>query len=432
MPAPHDVAIIGAGPAGLSLALSLAQQGRSVALVERLPAATLAAPPYDGREIALTQGSASLLRTLGAWDKLSEADIAPLGEAVVLNGPSTRALRFHAAGTQLGHLVPNHRIRQTLFEAAAAQPNIHLIANTAATDIATTADTASVEVTTDTARGPGRTLVDLNGHSGATALVGPGDAVRVAGRFLALEPRGVVIEGEVVRPGSYDVLHGETLSSLIARAGGLTREAYPAGAVFTRESARRREGEQFQRQAQDIERALTSELFRPNNTTRPEGVAMARQLANELRGQAGIGRITVEADPAALRARPGLDILLEPGDRLVVPKRSLTVAVFGEVQAPATLQYDPARRAEDYLAQAGGVTRNADEDRLFVLLPNGSSRPLSTSAWNFSDATIPPGSTIVVPRDPHPFDFLEAARDIGGALGQLALTAASIAVIQRQ
>ena len=63
---------------------------------------------------------------------------------------------------------------------------------------------------------------------------------------------------------------------------------------------------------------------------------------------------------------------------------------------------------------------------------NGSSRPLSTSAWNFSDTTIPPGSTIVVPRDPHPFDFLEAARDIGGALGQLALTAASIAVIQRQ
>lgn len=295
-----------------------------------------------------------------------------------------------------------------------------------------TADTASVEVTADTPRGPGRTLVDLNGYTGAAALVGPGDAVRVNGRFLALETRGVAVEGEVVRPGSYDVLHGETLSSLLARAGGLTRDAYPAGAVFTRESARRRESEQFQLHAQDIERALVSELFRSDNTTRAEGVAMARQLANTLRGQSGVGRVVVEADPAALKARPELDILLEPGDRLVVPKRSLTVSVFGEVLAPATLQYDPARRAGDYLAQAGGPTRNADEDRLFVLLPNGSSRPLSTSAWNFSDTTIPPGSTIVVPRDPHPFDFLEAARDIGGALGQLALTAASIAVIQRQ
>ena len=301
----------------------------------------------------------------------------------------------------------------------------------AAGGLAASADAASVEITADTPRGPGRTLVDLEGYSGGSALVGPGDAVRVNGRFMALEPRGVVIEGEVMRPGSYDMLHGETLSSLLARAGGLTRDAYPAGAVFTRESARRRESEQFQLHAQDIERALVSELFRTDNTTRAEGVAMARQLANTLRGQSGIGRVVVEADPAALRARPQLDILLEPGDRLVIPKRSLTVSVFGEVQAPATLQYDPAKKADDYLAEAGGPTRNADEDHLFVLLPNGSSRPLSSSAWSFADTSIPPGSTIVVPRDPHPFDFLEAARDIGGALGQLALTAASIAVIQK-
>ena len=300
----------------------------------------------------------------------------------------------------------------------------------AAGGLTATADAAGVEITADTPRGPGRKLVDLDGMTGAAALVGPGDAVRVNARFQALEARGVAIEGEVMRPGGYDVLRGETLSSLLARAGGLTRDAYPAGAVFTRESARRRESEQFQLHAQDIERALVSELFRTDNNTRAEGVAMARQLANTLRGQSGVGRMVVEADPAALKARPELDILLEPGDRLVIPKRSLTVSVFGEVQAPATLQYDPARRAGEYLAQAGGPTRNADEDHLFVLLPNGSSRPLSTSAWNFSDVTIPPGSTIVVPRDPHPFDFLEAARDIGGALGQLALTAASIAVIQ--
>ncbi len=300
-----------------------------------------------------------------------------------------------------------------------------------------TADPTSIELTADTARGPGRVLVDLTvdsggGYSGRAALVGPGDAVRVNSRFLALEAHGVTIEGEVMRPGSYDVLHGETLASLLARAGGLTREAYPAGAVFSRLSARTRETEQFQRQAQDIDRALTTELFRAENHTRPEAVAMARQLANQLRGQAGIGRITIEADPAALKARPQLDSLLEPGDRLIIPKRSATISVFGEVLAPVTLQYDPDRTAEDYLAQAGGVTRNADEDRIFLLLPNGSSRPLATSLWRHTDTTIPPGSTIVVPRDPHPFDFLEAARDIGGALGQLALTAASISVIQRQ
>ena len=301
----------------------------------------------------------------------------------------------------------------------------------AAGGLTATADPASIEVTTDSRAGPGRILVDLNGGPGAATPVGPGDAVRINPRFVAVEARGVTIEGEVLRPGSYDVLHGETLSSLLARTGGLTPEAYPAGAVFIRESARRRETEQFQRAAQDIERALATELFRPDAAARPEGVALARQLAAELRIAEGIGRITVEADPAALKARPQLDILLEPGDRLIIPKRSLTVAVAGEVQFPVVLQYDPERSADDYLAGAGGITRSADDDHIFVLLPNGSSRPLATSAWNHGETSIPPGSTVVVPRDPHPFDFLEAARNLGGVLGQLALTAASIAVISR-
>ena len=51
--ADFDVVIIGAGPAGLSLAGSLAAQGLAIALVERLPEASLAAPEFDGREIAL-------------------------------------------------------------------------------------------------------------------------------------------------------------------------------------------------------------------------------------------------------------------------------------------------------------------------------------------------------------------------------------------
>ncbi|MEI8395846.1 MAG: SLBB domain-containing protein [Rhodospirillaceae bacterium] len=302
----------------------------------------------------------------------------------------------------------------------------------AAGGLSATADPAGVEVTVDTPGGAGRSLVDLGGISGAESQVGPGDAIRVNARFIAVEARGVQIEGEVRRPGSYDILHGETLSSLIARAGGLTAEAYPAGAVFTRESVRRLEAEQFQRQARDIEQSLAVELFRTDAASRADGIALARQLAAELRTVRPVGRITVQADPGILKARPRLDMLLEPGDRLIIPKRSQTIAVSGEVQAPVVLQFDPEKGAEDYLAAAGGIGRNADDDHAFILLPDGSSRPLAVSAWRHGDTTIPPGSTIVVPRDPHPFDFLETARSVGGALGQLALTAASIAVIGRQ
>ena len=114
-----DLAIIGAGPAGLSLARALSGQGLSIALIERQPRSVLAAPPFDGREIALTQASVDHMRALDAWERLPPEDISPLNQARVLNGPFDHALRFEPvrqAGQNLGYFVPNHLIRRALFE----------------------------------------------------------------------------------------------------------------------------------------------------------------------------------------------------------------------------------------------------------------------------------------------------------------------------
>ena len=133
----NDVVIIGAGPAGLSLAIALARHGLRVALVERQLAAALADPAFDGREIALTRRSADMLRGLGAWQRIPAAEISPLNEARVLNGGSLHALRFPgpADGESLGTLVPNHAIRRALYEVAAATPGIVLHGNRTATGI---------------------------------------------------------------------------------------------------------------------------------------------------------------------------------------------------------------------------------------------------------------------------------------------------------
>ncbi|MBA17430.1 MAG: hypothetical protein CMN73_13910 [Sphingomonas sp.] len=135
-----DVLIIGAGPAGLAFARSLAGSGLSVVLAERQSRAALADPAYDGREIALTHRSVDTLQRLRVWQAIPAADIAPLREARVLNGHSRFALGFDTGATGadvLGYLVPNHRIREALFRGVEALPGIRVLANAAVASIYT-------------------------------------------------------------------------------------------------------------------------------------------------------------------------------------------------------------------------------------------------------------------------------------------------------
>ena len=125
----HDIAIIGAGPAGLCLARALSGHGLSVVLLERQAQAALADPAFDGREIALTHASQALLERLGLWQRLPAGEIAVLRDAQVLNGPSLFALQIRAeqAGAErLGHLVANHAIRRAAYEAVLERADVQL------------------------------------------------------------------------------------------------------------------------------------------------------------------------------------------------------------------------------------------------------------------------------------------------------------------
>jgi polysaccharide export outer membrane protein len=266
-----------------------------------------------------------------------------------------------------------------------------------------------------------RMNVNLTDAASEEIYIGPGDFVRIKQKFKATAEQSVMIMGEVLNPGSYDLMPGDKISDLIQRAGGLSPHSYPQGAIFSRASERRAEEKRFRAQAQDLEMKLAS-LLKSEESPNTQEVAMVNDLIVQLKQAEAIGRITVEADPSVLQVDPELDILLEKGDRVFIPKRPLTVRVAGEVLSPANLQFRKDRNPRDYIQQAGGYSWFADKDRVFVVYPDGSAQPLSVSSWNHNPVFIPPGSTIIIPRDPKPFDFLETARDITQIISNLTIT----------
>ena len=136
----NKVIIIGAGPAGLSLACSLADTDIEITIIEKKSTKHLSSPSYDGREIALTHLSKKILEELGVWKRLSSKTISPIKEAKVLDGNSSYALHFdrHKVHKKaLGYLVSNHLIRRALYQEAITKPNINIISDTSVVNVNT-------------------------------------------------------------------------------------------------------------------------------------------------------------------------------------------------------------------------------------------------------------------------------------------------------
>ncbi len=124
-----DIAIIGAGPAGLCFAMSLAETGLQIVILERQTESALSEPAFDGREIALTHHSAQLMRDLGLWERIDPQAISPLRDARVFNGSSLFSLNIGHRDTQkseLGYLISNHLIRKAAFDTVKLSPAITL------------------------------------------------------------------------------------------------------------------------------------------------------------------------------------------------------------------------------------------------------------------------------------------------------------------
>ncbi|EGG98388.1 2-octaprenyl-3-methyl-6-methoxy-12C4-benzoquinol hydroxylase [gamma proteobacterium IMCC2047] len=136
----YDVIIIGAGPAGQSLACRLNDAGLKVALLEKQSETAIAAPQYDGREIALTHLSVKILNKLDVWKNGMQQHATEMLGARVIDGTSDHTLAFERPDQQLdalGYMIANQWIRQHLFERTKTLTNVELICGQSVSDVRT-------------------------------------------------------------------------------------------------------------------------------------------------------------------------------------------------------------------------------------------------------------------------------------------------------
>lgn len=286
-----------------------------------------------------------------------------------------------------------------------------------------------VEVNRGRAGTTERYPLDTENQALTRISLGSGDDIRFNAARPQFESGAVLLTGEFRRPGLYTIRRGETLSSLIQRAGGVSSQAYPYGAVFTRQSVKQLQEEGFRRTARDLTNGLVATSVRKQNGA--QGLGEAAALVQTLARAEAVGRMVVEADPNILTQRPDLDTILEPGDAVYMPKQPNFVIVLGDVNNPGAVQFVDGKSADAYIADAGGRQRTGDKGRTYVVLPNGLAQPVKSSAWRKTALAVPPGSTVIMPKNLDPLLGLDLARDITGIVGGLLTSVATVAILAR-
>ena len=279
---------------------------------------------------------------------------------------------------------------------------------------------------------------------------------------VMLEPEVVVLKGQVMRPGAYALTsRGEKLSSLIKRAGGLTKRAYAEGTIFMRninnisssnqlETVVGVQDELFREANLDLRADLIkagakdADISKITSDVRGDGVtkqmmdraesvsqnastpenkmeknAFTEALDNNNSDQIVKTRIAIPmAEIVSGRVSEDEDIELMDGDEITIPVIPHTISVLGAVMNPTTIMFTPKGNAAYYINRAGGYTAHCDHKRTVVVRANGEVMRLrNVRKIQRGDVILVPPKASIVKKD-----TLKEVSSIAQILGNLAVT----------
>jgi len=255
----------------------------------------------------------------------------------------------------------------------------------------------------------------------------------------------VSVDGEVRFPGVYSFSKGETLSSVLERAGGYTERSYLKGAVFTRESAKRAQEERLRGYIDRLEEDILRSQAQVAEATVSDAEAKSleqsmlvkRELLRKTREARATGRVVIVLGPLETLRGSIYDLELEEGDTLFIPPVPGVVNVLGSVYNQTSIIYTKDKTVDFYLSKVGGPTPDAEEGEIYLVKADGTvisktQKGAFGITWvpeenrwisgGFMAARVEPGDTILVPSKVTRFVWKRELMDWTTILYQIAVT----------
>ncbi|MEQ7800918.1 SLBB domain-containing protein [Pedobacter sp. ASV1-7] len=253
-------------------------------------------------------------------------------------------------------------------------------------------------------------------------ILKPYDIVTVRNAAGYMAQKQVKLEGEVLYPGVYTISSkDERISDLIKRAGGLTPSAYADGASLKRPGA---------------EKVNPGDKNAINNQEEDSKKLLGLKRAEETGAKADIAPELIQSDLVGIdlvrilkKPLSKIDLIVEDGDVIRVPRQLQTVKVTGEVLNPNSIIYIPGKSFKQYVNGAGGFTSNALKSGTYIKYANGSVEAGSKFLFFNNFPKVKPGAEILVPKKAEK-ERMSAQSWIGLGTGLASLAAIIVSLLR--
>lgn len=244
------------------------------------------------------------------------------------------------------------------------------------------------------------------------------------------ESESITISGEVISPGTYSIAKGDSLSSVLRRAGGLTAYADPNASVLLRATLRERERELLEQYQEELQSDIAAVALEEEGGDQAEVLAVGENLLAQVGSVEPLGRLVIDLS-GLMSGAIEEDVIVRDGDQLFLPRTRQEVSILGEVNYPTSHLFNPNLSVGEYIDLSGGLTQRSDASRTYIIKANGQVASYSNSRWFFQrDEMLEAGDTIVVPFDVEPTNYLVTWTSVSQILFNLATSVLAINSVQ--